>query len=184
MKSKILLSFVLMFAFIFSGCNTDEDMQAQYDLGYDEGKLAGYDNGYDDGFISGMKEAIEQSKESDEWFYDAWQVRTKETPLTLRKEPRSDAAKIAEIPQYEYVAVTDYADNGKWGFIQYGSVIGWINLDYCAYSYDLMVYVTDSGSKYHKEDCQHLKSVNVLPMKEAAALGYEACKVCGGYGIK
>ena len=183
MKSKILLSFVLMFAVVFCGCNTDEDMQAQYDLGYKEGHETGYEEGHDDGFIAGMKEAINQ-EESDDWFYDAWQVRTKETPLTLREEPDSNGKKVAEIPQYEYIAVTDYTDDGQWGFIMYGSVDGWVNLDYCAYSYVVMVYVTDSGAKYHKFDCQHLKSINILPLKEADRLGYEACKVCGGYGIK
>lgn len=180
MKSKIVLSFILVCSLLFCGCNTNEDMQAQYDLGYSKGHSVGYDEGYE----AGLNEKEKIDKEEEEWFYDAWQVRTQETPLTLREEPYSSAAKVANIPQYEYIAVTEYTEGGKWGFIQYGSVMGWVNLDYCAYSYDLMVWVTDHGEKYHKEDCAHLKSVNILPLKEAVARGYEACKSCGGYGIK
>lgn len=56
MKNKILLSFVLMFAFIFCGCNTDEDIQAQYDLGYDDGWAAGYESGQSYGYNKAMNE--------------------------------------------------------------------------------------------------------------------------------
>lgn len=65
----------------------------------------------------------------------------------------------------------------------YGAVEGWINLEYCEYSYDIMVWVTDYGIRYHKKDCKYLKSINIIPFKEAAAKGYEPCKHCGGYGV-
>ncbi|MBO5302758.1 MAG: MBL fold metallo-hydrolase [Lachnospiraceae bacterium] len=44
-----------------------------------------------------------------------------------------------------------------------------------------MVYITESGSKYHTEGCKHLeKSKIAIDIEEAKALGYEACRVCGG----
>ncbi len=39
-----------------------------------------------------------------------------------------------------------------------------------------VVYVTKSGKKYHREGCRYLKSIHAsYPLKEAEALGYEAC---------
>lgn len=41
------------------------------------------------------------------------------------------------------------------------------------------VYVTKTGTKYHRADCQYLhKSKIPMPLREAKAQGYEACKVC------
>lgn len=41
---------------------------------------------------------------------------------------------------------------------------------------DFVVYVTKSGKKYHRKGCRYLKSVGgSYPLKEAEALGYEAC---------
>lgn len=43
-------------------------------------------------------------------------------------------------------------------------------------SLDTVVYVTKSGKKYHREGCVYLKSIGgSYPLKEAEALGYEAC---------
>lgn len=41
------------------------------------------------------------------------------------------------------------------------------------------VYITKSGSKYHRGSCQYLrKSKFEISMKEAVARGYDACSVC------
>lgn len=41
------------------------------------------------------------------------------------------------------------------------------------------IYVTKTGKKYHKANCQHLKySKKELKLKKARTLGYLACKVC------
>lgn len=42
------------------------------------------------------------------------------------------------------------------------------------------VFVTKNGTKYHKEDCYHIKDSDVieLTVSEAEAAGYEACKDC------
>ena len=43
-------------------------------------------------------------------------------------------------------------------------------------SLDTVVYATKSGKKYHRRGCRYLKSIHAsYPLKEAEALGYEAC---------
>jgi len=43
----------------------------------------------------------------------------------------------------------------------------------------VMVYVTPTGKKYHREDCGTMrKSKTALTMNEAVERGYGACKVC------
>lgn len=44
-----------------------------------------------------------------------------------------------------------------------------------------LVWITETGTKYHKRDCRTLKNsktVKPITIEEAVKLGYEACKVC------
>ena len=177
MKNKFWIILFMVLSFLLCGCNKET---ADDDAVYRDGYTEGYSDGYDDGY---SVSAYDDS--GDEWFYDAWQVRTKETGLSLREYPWANSNKIAEIPQYEYIAVINYSGDLKWGYVRYGSVEGWVNLDYCAPSYDVLVYVTDTGEKYHKEDCQYLsQNRNIISLKDAANRGLDPCSVCSGYGIK
>lgn len=41
------------------------------------------------------------------------------------------------------------------------------------------VFITNTGTKYHKSGCRHLKSSSIpISKKEATSQGYEPCKVC------
>lgn len=40
------------------------------------------------------------------------------------------------------------------------------------------VYKTNTGKKYHREGCQHLKSKIETTLESAKALGLKPCKVC------
>lgn len=43
------------------------------------------------------------------------------------------------------------------------------------------VYVTNTGSKYHRAGCRHLKDSQIaIDINDAIAQGYTACKNCGG----
>ena len=174
---KLWIVLILTFAVILCGCNEEpEDNDEVYREGYTEGYADGYDDGYS---------ASDYDDSGDEWFCDAWQVRTKETGLSLRQYPSADSDKIAEIPMYEYIGVIEYSEDLEWGYIYYGSVDGWVNLDYCAPSYDVLVYATESGEKYHKEHCQYLsQSRYIITLSDAAERRLEPCSVCGGYGLK
>ena len=44
---------------------------------------------------------------------------------------------------------------------------------------EVTVYVTDTGAKYHRAGCVHLRrSSHPLSLSEARRRGYEPCKVC------
>ncbi len=44
---------------------------------------------------------------------------------------------------------------------------------------EIVVYVTKSGKKYHREDCYHLrKSSRPMTLREAVTKGYEPCSHC------
>lgn len=43
------------------------------------------------------------------------------------------------------------------------------------------VYITNTGSKYHKSGCRYLKKSKIaISLSEAKSRGYTACSVCGG----
>lgn len=43
------------------------------------------------------------------------------------------------------------------------------------------VYITNTGSKYHRAGCRHLKDSQIaIDINDAIAQGYTACKSCGG----
>lgn len=45
-------------------------------------------------------------------------------------------------------------------------------------TYSYTVYVTDTGSKYHRADCSYLKSSHAISLEDALARGYTACSRC------
>ena len=182
MKSKILLSFVLMFVFIFTGCNTDEDMQAQYDLGYQEGYAVGFEEGHDEGYEAGYEAA---SAEFTIYPVGDYYVNTKDDPLTIRDDAAQNAEKLGTIPRGEDITVTE--TKSHWGYVTHEGISGWINLDYCkegknpnppAEYTSETVYVTNTGECYHKDGCSYLKSKNEISLKEAEAQGYRPCSRC------
>lgn len=51
----------------------------------------------------------------------------------------------------------------------------------CSSSLDTsrIVYVTETGEKYHRSDCQYLKGGSIeIYLDEATSRGYTACSVC------
>lgn len=44
---------------------------------------------------------------------------------------------------------------------------------------DTTVYITETGSKYHRGNCQYLsKSKIAISLEEACRKGYKSCSVC------
>lgn len=41
-----------------------------------------------------------------------------------------------------------------------------------------IVYITDTGSKYHRSNCSYLKSKNAITKEKAISQGYSACSRC------
>lgn len=176
---KILLSFVLVLSVLLCGCNTDEEMQAQYELGYADGQKAGYAEGKEAGYAEAMAELTEYP-------VGDYYVNTKDDPLTIREEAAQNANKVGTIPRGEDISVTE--TKSHWGFVTYDGLSGWINLDYCKegknpnppaeYSADT-VYITNTGEKYHEDGCKHLHSSKIpVTLDEALSRGLDPCKDC------
>lgn len=50
---------------------------------------------------------------------------------------------------------------------------------YKAPKYDITVYITSSGEKYHKERCRYVKNKAIeISLSKALHDGYDSCKVC------
>lgn len=47
----------------------------------------------------------------------------------------------------------------------------------------IIVYITKTGSKYHREECRYLSKSSIpISLEDAKARGYEPCSVCGAPG--
>lgn len=60
-----------------------------------------------------------------------YKVCTKETDLNVRTQPGSDYMKVGTVPKGGSINVL--LVSGSWGKVIYGSVHGWVSLDYCKY---------------------------------------------------
>ena len=61
-----------------------------------------------------------------------YEINTKSSDLNVRTCPSTENMKVGSIPKGKVVTVTCVSSNG-WGKIVYGSVHGWISLQYCRY---------------------------------------------------
>ena len=191
MKSKILVSFVLVFAFLFSGCaesvalEDTEEYQKGYSIGYDDGYQACL-NDIEEDYENNPDSVYEPVVLEVEDIYPAiFYVDTEETPLNIREDPQQDSKILGQIPKGANIEISD--EFNGFGYVAYGDVEGWVNLDYCtegenpnppAEYFGETVYVTDTGSKYHRDGCSYLKSKNKISLDEAERQGYEPCSRC------
>ena len=119
---------------------------------YDSGYSVGYDEGYNDGC---QETADESQTEADQAAHDAQQAADK---------------------AYE----NGYADGYEEG---YGDCLYDYNIedpDYASpQTTEETVYITTSGSKYHRSGCSYLrKSKIAISLSDAKARGYTACSRC------
>ena len=182
MRSNLLVAMIFVFSVFFCGCNTDEDMQAQYDLGYNEGYAVGLEEGYATGYDDGLEEGA-----SNAVLYPIgdYYVDTAEDPLTIRDEARQNAKKLGTIPRGADIRVEK--TESHWGYVNYDGIGGWVNLDYCSngtnpnppaeYTSET-VYVTNTGECYHKDGCGYLKSKIPISLNDARSQGYRPCSRC------
>ena len=97
---------------------------------------------------------------------------------------------------YGYVLESDVIDNLDSYFEKYGSDYGYYTYSQWYQKYSKFnvgkstssssnkqsetVYITKTGSKYHKSWCCYLKSSIPISKADAIANGYTACSRCGG----
>ena len=178
MRSRWLIGMIIVFSVFLCGCNSDEDMLAKYDLGYEEGYAAGFEEGYAQGVTDGESVAALYSPGD-------YYINTKEDPLTIRENAAQNSVKKGAIPRGENIEILD--TSGHWGYVTYEGISGWVNLDYCAkgnnpnlhgdYTSET-VYVTDTGECYHKDGCGYLKSKISISLDDAKSRGYRPCSRC------
>jgi opacity protein-like surface antigen len=71
---------------------------------------------------------------------------------------------------------SDIVKNG--GVVEHGSPLPTADVDDID-SDEIIVYVTESGSKYHTQDCSHLSNSKIpVTLSQAKQQGYEPCSVC------
>ena len=64
------------------------------------------------------------------------------------------------------------------GVVEHASPLPTLDIDNID-SDEIIVYITQSGTKYHTEDCSHLsKSKIPVTLEQAKQQGYEPCSAC------
>ena len=64
------------------------------------------------------------------------------------------------------------------GVVEHGTPLPTADV-YDVDSDEIIVYITQSGSKYHTQDCSHLSKSSIpITLSQAKEQGYEPCSVC------
>lgn len=128
-----------------------QELRVQSRERYDLGHDAGYDQGYDEGYDAGYDEGYQLGKEE-----------TLEA-AAAEAERQSSGGGGGVSGSFSPSHSTSSESTSHWGSdYQTGTV-----------------YITDTGSKYHRSGCRYLsKSCHAISLSSAKASGYTACKVC------
>lgn len=91
------------------------------------------------------------------------------------KQQYEDATYTIDLLQSECNENYDDGYSDGYADAQNGSDSNYSNEDYIGTT----VYITDTGSKYHRYGCQYLRqSCHEISLTDAEAQGYESCSVC------
>ena len=157
----------IFFAVSLTACEasySEEDLAAAKDEGYDSGYAEGYsdaetdhENDYDDGYVDGY----------DEGYADA---ENKSKSLLLGKYGEGYADGYAD-------GCEDAGDSGD-TYEDY-TASSYTYEEPVQQTYSETVYVTNTGSKYHRAGCQYLRDSQIaIDLDDAIAAGYTACSRC------
>ena len=160
MKRFLCAVLALLFAISLTACETsysEEDLAAAKEEGYS----SGYDDGHDD---AELEHADDYAEGYDEGYADA---ESKSKSLLLAKYGEGYADGYADGSGSAYDTYDDYTPS--------------------SYTYDepeqrtdsYTVYITDTGTKYHRAGCQYLRDSQIaIDVNDAIAEGYTACSRC------
>lgn len=111
---------------------------------------------------------------------NAWQnipIRLYDLSTVKLKENVGDTDPVSAFHAADY-----YVRNGV---VDFGAASGAYSSSSYDYSYDnddqnsYTVYITKTGSKYHRAGCRYLRSSKIaIDVDDAIAQGYDACSVC------
>lgn len=134
-----------------------EGSQAGYDTGYAEGKDSGYTTGHDEGYASGLEDGKSQGYDQG---YDAGLADGKKA-----------AAAAAATPSGSGSNVSGSTSSGNSGEKSVSAP--------AAQETSETVYITETGSKYHRAGCSYLKKSCIsISLSNAKAQGYTPCSRC------
>lgn len=167
MKRMFSIMFATALILSVGGC-AGQDQAALYQKWESEHKDAwiqeGYENGYDEGNASGYEEGYQVGRQ------DGYNLGYEDGELDGLKNGQDQgyqdgyasglavgSVKVSEPKPQEPAAVT--ADTSE--------------------PVAQMVYITKTGSKYHRDGCSYLKSRIEISLEDAKARGYEPCSRCG-----
>lgn len=129
--------------------------QVRYEDGYDKGNSAGYNIGKNEGYEDGKEDGFQTGY--------ATGRDSVETEITLSPGSSSsgtgggyDSSIDRSVFDDKDNLIPDYPDDGN----------------------SETVFVTASGSKYHRVNCSYLKTAYEISLSEAIAAGYEPCSRC------
>lgn len=147
---KKLIALLLMSVLLLSGCGyTEEDLAAEWEEGYAQGKSDGEGAAYDNGYESGYDNGY--SEGYDEGYLDACIDYDIE-------EFWAETEDHIVVPEPEPEPEVSTESSG---------------------SSEVIVYVTDTGTKYHQSWCSSLwNSSHEKTLSQAIAAGYGPCKNC------
>ncbi len=128
---------------------TQEQLEEQYTEGFNDGGDDGYEKGYAEGKSAGHDKGYAEGK--DVGYKKGYKAGIRHQKEKQRKAEEEAAAQSA--------AVSETAET---------------NADT-----EQTVYITSTGSKYHRAGCQYLRqSQQAISKADAAASGYTPCSVC------
>ena len=91
-------------------------------------------------------------------------------PLSRAEVEARAAAELGDEPE---VVEQAYVGEASYDEATYDEVVS------ASYGPGEVVYITDTGEKYHRDGCRYLKkSKHAIGLNDAKAMGYTACKVC------
>ena len=179
---KKLIALLLVSVMLLSGCGyTQDDLAAEREAGYTQGKRDGYSLGYDDGFTAGKNEffafhqgLLENQKSIEE--LEAENKTLSAEVSNLEHQVDTQTVEIASLKAALEEAQSKPASSGS------GSSTGSSSGGTTSSTSDtqsVTVYITNTGSKYHKNGCQYLReSKNAVTLTQAKSWGYTPCSRC------
>lgn len=127
-----------------------EDLERQLEANRTEGYAEGFDRGYKAGYENGRKDGRAEAEEK------------------AAEEKRDDNKDSGSSGSYR-----PYSSSGASGSSNSSSTSSSVS------NSGTMVYVTDTGSKYHRYGCQYLReSCHGMTLSKAKQAGYTACSRC------
>ena len=154
MKKVIALFIALSLLFAFTGCISKQDLEdakgAAYQAGYDAGYAEGESAGYDSGYSDAEEESFESA--FDMGYGAGWS----DGYDSGYDDGEADAKASAPTASTSSTPRTDYVTSS-----------------------DSMVWIPNSGSKYHNNaNCSGMKNPTLVSKADAIAWGYDACSKC------